>query len=400
MNTQSQTMMIFNPAAFFEQNSVLDMSKGDVGMNGWGLTKKLISQSVTNTLSGILADVIKPGSKDAFALIAQMAGDMLIDYGVSEDNLDYYRFKLNPNNINVSSKKIRSEKFTGNGWDIDTRGETMKVYTYQGSTGSLMPELKNNSKIIRHIEILVKNLRNVLGTKGLKPNGQQGDATTINAALASFASYYDYRNLDMDRILSNPKLSTSYIKFLLFKEFWKWNPGDLLVIFEDDAYIGKFNTFNFRLDAENPYKIIYDFDLSVYPDFTYNMNTGYLNDSAMRDIYNKFVKNVPTVLNASADSAFLESVGDFLYNKNRIQFYNTSIDHSISNITPRELAYKYSLNSNIDILGQTIDYSFNLMSASNLTVNPTSTSSPTSNNNNAAGDKEYGSNFNNQIGLN
>lgn len=77
---------------------------------------------------------------------------------------------------------------------------------------------------------------------------------------------------------------------VLFETFWKSNNDDLLIVYEDNAYLGKFNSFEWNQDAMNPYQINYSFDFVVYPEFNYNTNTGWITleaDTKMRKRFNR-----------------------------------------------------------------------------------------------------------------
>lgn len=176
-----------------------------------------------------------------------VANEILKRYGIKEDKLSYYRFRVNPIRTQEGHKKIIDSKLTGGGFDLDTRGTELIQKRFQCTTGSLIPV---------EVVSLVTDL-------------------AIKVPVVS----------DVDEALRrNPKLSGSYVKFTAFKQFWQLHNDDLLFLFEDDAYLGRIGSLDIDEDASRPYEITFSFDLQIYPGKSFNLYTGYVNE----DLFQSF----------------------------------------------------------------------------------------------------------------
>lgn len=335
---KSLPLTIINPNAFTTLGEIKARFLKDSILETIGSNMFEIVSGLTNVVNAVAPKV--------GTIIGNIAQEIYKQNGLFEDNLAYFRFRINPNKLSVSNKKILSTKYTGSGYDIDTRGNELIQYKYTGTSGSLVPY-------------------NFFDSVGIPMLKQLFEVLNIGASIAGASERFP-------ELSSNPKLSEAYLKFLLFDLFWRYNNDDLLVFWEDNCYVGKLNSFNFNLDANNPYQIIWDFDLQVYPDFVYNVYTGWISEADFSNIKNTFNRGVPTNnVTFSSDIAgqsqnedlvtWFSTLGQYPYNKDKIQFFkNMSLNLStdISSITPINMAKYYKAIKNIDIFEE--NSSFNL----------------------------------------
>lgn len=282
------------------------------------LTINAVKQSVTGIINETISNYV--GAFNYPAQIASFSSDLtnliMGTYGIEEDSLKYFRFKINPNKLRVSRKKMISQRYTGGGWDVDTRGEEMINYSYSGSTGSLVPQ------------DLIKKMGSLINSSGIFQYVRD------NAGFAE--PLLNVMNNLSKELFNNPKLSIAYIKFLLFEEFWKSNLDELMIIWEDNGYIGKLTNFNYDLDAQNPYQILYNFDLLVYPDFKYNLYTGWISEKQYKIIKSKFFNQVTEIdFNKEAINILKSKViGNIIINNT---ITTESLSESVKNLNTNEL---------------------------------------------------------------
>lgn len=283
-------LTIINPKAFdsfYDINNkiLLDNAKSIVG--GTINTALDVLQSTSNN------SLVNPINK----LLLQGLSNELIKSifevnNLNEDSLDYFRFRINPNRLSKRRKKITTQKYTGNGWDVDTRGEEMIVYSYSGNSGSLVA-----------VEVYQK-LMSIL-------NGYLKKSGIFDSFLGNIVDYFIY----------NPKLSSAYIKMVMFDKFWKSNNDDLLIVWEDNTYLGKFQSFEWNQDAMNPYLINYNFDFVVYPQFNYNTNTGWIEIDDDKRIRRRFKSIITTpIKNSSITLTPKKYTADYTITENDIIF--------------------------------------------------------------------------------
>ena len=325
------------------------------------IKKKIILDSVTDRVSGMFTDIlgnitssINLSNPGVGSIISNIVGDVLQQFGITQDSLSYYRFWINPQKFDLAKQKMISWKYTGAGFEGDTRGEEMQQASYSGTTGSLVPK-----------EFwLAKSL-------------------PLWNELASILNLTQDQ-IRLPEITNNPKLSAKYLKFILFDEFWKHNNNDLLVIWEDNCYVGKFKSYKFNQQETHPYEIFWNFNLSVYPDFTYNIFTGWITNSEFARIKSTFNQglasqaqapgggldfmgiNLPSLKTDSQiqeDQDWFYTLGQFPYNKDKMLFFSTQVRDfklGINNLTPVQFDELYKVNQDIDIYEETS--TFNLQS--------------------------------------
>lgn len=363
-HSKSQALTVINPQAF---GSLAEIKA------------RFLKESITDTISANLQTLtnalgrgVNSVAPRVGTLINKIAGEVLKKSNISDDDLNYFKFRINPVKLQVPKKKISDIKYTGAGYDMDIRGQELIMYSYQASTGSLVPD-------------------NLLDKIGLDSLNELFSILNVSQEL------FERNIYKFPEITRNPKLSDAYIKFKLFKLFWEKNDDDLLIFWEDDCYLGKFLNFNFTVDGLNPYQILYTFDFAVYPEFEYNLYTGWISESDFEKIQNRFTRytgfNENKLIDAiksqslsiaekeagvitsdtrsdteESDNGWFASLGEYPYNRNKVQFLkNLSLGFStdLGRITPKQMADWYKANKDIDIFDDNISFRLNISHTSN-----------------------------------
>ena len=349
-----------------KQKYIINRTKSDTV----GTIVSILGESLSNL--GI-------GSTDygnIFNYASQIANVIFAQDNIPSDGLNSYKFRINPQKLTVTKSKMMTNKYTGGGWESDTIGQNLITYSYSATTGSLVPFSK-----YRAIEGIARSLIS-------KVTGSIG---TISMTL------FD-RFLQFPELTTNPRLSSAYVKFLLFDNFWKSNNGPLLILWEDNAYIGKVSSFKFTLTDKEPYQIMYDFELIVFPGFEYNLYSGYIAQESYDQIKRVFLrssskqfgsnvidnvsdevkqKNLAAEMTASAmeEDLWYSTLG--AYDKNKAEYYRELFSTNkypeildYHNLTPRDLSMLFKHNDQIDIFEDSIDP--NLKRDLNTIINPMS----------------------------
>ena len=138
-------------------------------------------------------------------------------------NMWYYKFLINPQNVSFGLQKLQVEEETSDIPILNTYRNKIMPMTFTGISGCTIPrDLLAQSK-----------------TDGL---------------------------LVTDNMLKNPKLSAAWMKFRQLEKFYNEVNGDIAILFDMDLYIGKFVSFNYSQNAENPWQIDYTLSMKIYPD--------------------------------------------------------------------------------------------------------------------------------------
>jgi len=133
-------------------------------------------------------------------------------------NIDkFFTFYISPTTLDRTYTKIRDNKLTGGGMVQDTRGHQLIPFNYTGYVG---------------------NLRPLIGRSW--------------------------------------QLSVPWLYFALFERFFVNQNADLIFVLNDEAAIGRFDSFRYGLDANSPWSIKYTLNASIYPGGIFNLESGYL----------------------------------------------------------------------------------------------------------------------------
>lgn len=336
--------------------TIVDLARANDDINNF--KNKVIYNSVKSDVVGTIVDIFgkmtnnakigSTGAGNVLNYINQIASGIMAESNITEDSLSYYRFRINPQKMNVPKQKIQTRKYTGGGWNIDTFGHEPIVYSYSGTTGSMVPKNFWNTTV----QGLVRNITSQLGLSPL-----------VNAV---------DQFINIPELSENPKLSDTYLKFLLFDKFWQMSNNALLIIFEDNAYVGKFNNFKYNMQEKEPYQIFYDFDFVVYPDFQYNLYTGWISQNDFDQIKKVFLRSSSQYFNANnfvipdknttttdEQDLWYATVGAYPYNKDKREYlskkFNNIKSTNFLNLTPRDLSNLFKENTYIDIFEDSID---------------------------------------------
>lgn len=325
-----------------------------------------IQESILGNLQ-MMVESILPGTFDWFnsevvSPLQNLASYILGVNGFSQDKLYYYRFRINPVKIGTDRRKILDSKLTGGSWDIDTRGEEMITKRFNLTTGSLMPEIAKSENIVNGVLNRIQGLT--------------GDIISLERL--------------KDAIISSPKLSIAYIKLKAFEKFWEVNNDDVFVIFEDNAYVGKFTNVSIQEDGETPYIYNYNFDLIVYPQKNFNIYTGNVSEALFQsfkntrnivptDLLDETTDIKPDGIITSQQQAALDNALRLGINKPK----DTPSINGLLDMTGGNLVDPFRLstllkdrgNTDIDILEDTITFNLFGLTTPTIDVSPSNTSS-------------------------
>ena len=159
----------------------------------------------------------------------------------------YYKFLLNPQNVTITHSKLQNVSEASDITIINTYRNTAATMSLKGISGSLLP----------------RDLMSVLGVSTKLPT---------------------------ETMWRYPKLSAAWVKFRQLEKFYNEVNSDIVIMYDMDLYIGKFVSFNYNQDANNPWVINYDMQLKIYPQMmlhslsVYDYSTFF---TAMVDRYGK-----------------------------------------------------------------------------------------------------------------
>ena len=159
----------------------------------------------------------------------------------------YYKFLLNPQNVTITHAKLQNISEASDITIINTYRNTAATMSIKGISGSLLP----------------RDLMSVTGTDTKLPT-------------ETMARY--------------PKLSAAWFKFRQLEKFYNEVNSDIVIMYDMDLFVGKFVSFNYSQDANNPWVINYDMQFKIYPEMMlhslsiYDYSTFF---TAMVDRYGK-----------------------------------------------------------------------------------------------------------------
>jgi len=138
---------------------------------------------------------------------------------ISPNLAKFFIFRLNPNKLDRHYSKIRTNTISGAGLIMDTYGNQGITYSYSGTMGNMRPALG---------------------------------------------------------LLRLPQLTAAWHNLYFFKKFFLDHDQDLIFVLDDEACVGRFDSFDFGLDASNPWLINYRFQITAYPDTEFNLLDGFV----------------------------------------------------------------------------------------------------------------------------
>jgi len=146
----------------------------------------------------------KSVNQKAFRLTSQIGSNILL--GRSQP---FYKFRINPQQLNVDKAKVQSKVLTKKGWELHYHNENLITRSYNGTTGYLQSELLS------------------LG-------------------------------------INDIKISPAWIKLKALDAFYEESIQNLKMYFLSEIHTGHFDSFNFVQDSEDPWQINYSFSFSSF----------------------------------------------------------------------------------------------------------------------------------------
>jgi len=144
----------------------------------------------------------------------------------------YYKFLLNPQNVNFSHTKLQVVEETSDLTIVNTYRNAASNLSFKGISGCTLPR-----------EFMV-----AMGSESALPR---------------------------ETLSRYPKLSSAWIKFRQLEKFYTEINSDIVLMYDMDLYIGKFVSFGYSLDANNPWVINYDMAFKLYPDLMLHTLSAY-----------------------------------------------------------------------------------------------------------------------------
>lgn len=136
----------------------------------------------------------------------------------------YYKFPINPQNFSLSNSKLQTVEETSDLTIINTYRNAAPTMSFKGVSGCTLNRT--------FVEWFANN----------------SFPTDLGGALARY-----------------PKMSAAYLKFRQLEKFYNEVNSDIVIMYDMDLYVGKFTSFNFNQDANNPWVINYDMTFRLYP---------------------------------------------------------------------------------------------------------------------------------------
>ena len=210
--SKAVTMSIINPWAYLTPIDALLQ----IGAVVAGRAASYLAQSLTNITLGVLDPNL---NRELVAQGFQLADVAIAQMAVAPNIAKYYLFRLNPSKLDKSMSKVRTNTQTGAGLVMDTYENNGTVYSYSGTQGMMRPALSP---------------------------------------------------------LRMPQLTPAWHYLQLFEEFFLKHKSDLIFVLDDEVSIGRFDSFSYGIDADNPWNINYRFQATMYPDTKFSLLSGYV----------------------------------------------------------------------------------------------------------------------------
>jgi len=170
------------------------------------LTKALMANTVISTAQALSVS------------IEALVSEALFVFG----KFLYYKFLLNPQNVTITHSKLQNVSEASDITIINTYRNTAATMSIRGISGSLLPR----------------------------------DFMSVTGAATK---------LPTETLARYPKLSAAWFKFRQLEKFYNEVNSDIVIMYDMDLYIGKFVSFNYSQEANNPWVINYDMQFKIYP---------------------------------------------------------------------------------------------------------------------------------------
>lgn len=159
----------------------------------------------------------------------------------------YYKFPINPQNFSLNNNKLQTIEETSDLTIINTYRNASPPMSFKGVSGCTMNRFF------------------------LEKFAENSFPTDLGGALARY-----------------PKLSAAYLKFRQLEKFYNEINSDIVIMYDMDIYVGKFTSFNFNQDANNPWIINYDMNFRLYPGMTLHTYSIYDYKPFFKEMLNRY----------------------------------------------------------------------------------------------------------------
>lgn len=213
--SKALTMAIINPWAYrFSNEALLDIAT---------TVARKAETYIADSLNELAADIIDIDERarltDEIRLQALQISDIMIEQRIAAAISRYFLFRINPARLSLSYSKVRDNRQTGSGFIQDTHGNNGITYSYQGTMGMMRPAVS---------------------------------------------------------ALKMPQLTPAWHYLQLFKRFFLHHNNDLIFVLDDEAIVGRLDTFTFDRNANDPWIIEYRFQATMYPGTEFSLLDGYV----------------------------------------------------------------------------------------------------------------------------
>lgn len=210
---KSVTMTVINPWGFVSaQQAIIEMAVKVAQKSAIYMAQSLEQYFRSAYPGSAGTNFLTELTQQAFQMT-----ELLVERGLARELSKYFMFRLSPQKLSKSFNKIRDNRLTGSGPIMETHGNQLITYSYTGTMGNMRPAIS---------------------------------------------------------ALRFPELTPAWHYLQLFEQFFLKQNGDLVFILNDEVVVGRFDSFSYDVDANNPYIINYKFSVSIYPDTKFSLLSG------------------------------------------------------------------------------------------------------------------------------
>lgn len=163
--------------------------------------------------------------------------------GIFEETDQFFRFRINPQNLTVRKAKVLSSTFTKQGYTYSHHGNDMTKLAYRGTTGYFRPP--NPLEVGAEIAKVVP--------------GFPVDVESAAQLRDEVARLILSGQIDITQ-------SPVWQKFRRFESFWDRVQTEMAIYFDQRLFRGQLINFNYTEAANDPLQINYDFEFHAHTD--------------------------------------------------------------------------------------------------------------------------------------
>lgn len=198
---------------------------------------------------GAIADQFGDAQTEAKTIGARLTAEYERMLGA---NPSIYSFRINPHRLRIQEEKLQDVVYTGAGYERFIWDNALQRWNYEGSTGPL-------------------RVPPILSGLGI----------------------YDIR------------LTGAWIRFQAFKDFYRKQHRDVIVLFGSSLAMGYISTFEHSFEAENPFEITYSLEVDIYPETVADILTGSISKAAELFQRKSHLSNLPGFATSGDTDALL-----------------------------------------------------------------------------------------------